>query len=167
MQKLSGSKIRKNGQLTFSINFIYLHLDKWIVYNAMTQKVVNSLALFFVFVGLLGIVEFMVELYQSRIHLGLRFLLLPAGIGLLYKRELWRKFAVFVMYLFAAVLAAISIAYFAQLQRIGHFFGQLPPIDLIYAALLVISLVIVIVVSIGILEHRDVKALFQSGTIKK
>ncbi len=133
----------------------------------MRQKVVNSLALFFVFVGLLGIVEFVVELYQSRIHLGLRVLLLPAGIGLLYRKELWRKFALFIMYLFATVLAVISIAYFAHIETIGWFFGQLPPIDLIYAVLLLISLVIVIVVSIGILQHRDVKALFQYASDKE
>lgn len=133
----------------------------------MRQKVVNSLALFFVFVGLLGIVEFVVELYQSRIHLGLRVLLLPAGIGLLYRKELWRKFALFIMYLFATVLAVISIAYFAHIETIGRFFGQLPPIDLIYAVLLLISLVIVIVVSIGILQHRDVKALFQYASDKE
>lgn len=131
------------------------------------QKVLNSLAVFFLFLGLLGIIEFIVELYQSRIHLGLRFLLLPSGIGLLYRKELWRKFSLLVMYLFASVIVLISIAYFGLIESIDWFFVQLPPIDLIYAVLLLMSLIVVIGASIWILQHEGVKALFKPSARNK
>ncbi len=126
------------------------------------DRVLHVFALGLIFLGLWGVVEFATGLYEAKIHLLLRLLLLPAGIGLMWRREIWRKFTLGVIALFAVLLCVISIAYFFSINHVGQFYVKLPPINTGYAIVLLISLLGAIVASIWILQHRKIKELFQT-----